>query len=56
MSKRIEGELGTRVDIFRPRLKDSEEDKVEGSVFDRWILLIIYNLALQASGSKACGG
>jgi hypothetical protein len=56
MSKLIDGELGTRSDIFRPRLNDSEEDNAEGSVFGRRTLLILYHLAFQASGSGTCGG
>jgi RIO kinase 1 len=45
MSKRSEEELDTRVDVLRTRLKDSEADKVEGSVFDRRTLMTLYDLA-----------
>ena len=45
MSKLSEEELDTRVDVLRTRLKDSEEDKIEGSVFDRRTLKTLYDLA-----------
>lgn len=56
MSKRIDGELGTRSDVSRSRRNDSEEDKAKGSVFGRCTLLIRYHLAFHASGSGTCGG
>jgi hypothetical protein len=56
MSKRIDGELGTRPDVSRSRRDDSEEDKAKGSVFGRCTLLIIYHFAFYASGSGTCRG
>jgi len=46
MSKRsMEMEFDTRVDLFRKRIKDSEDFKVQENVFDTHTLMNLYSLA-----------